>query len=143
VYVWLLENYASSSRTFNLKLEGVTMASNLATMDLGDWQKYRPYTVIVADGTLNLSLQKVTGDPVIAGMALFTGGLKSGAINNSSSGLTGIEDIQNENNCIIYPNPSKGSFFVKSNYNIKELEVYNAVGAKIYIRNNLSSGSDE
>ena len=48
---------------------------------------------------------------------------------------TGIENIENSNGIVIYPNPSNGKFMIKSN-NINSIEIYNLLGEKIYSTTN-------
>jgi hypothetical protein len=64
--------------------------------------------------------------------------LKSAMINTSSGEVAGIEDMQNANECIIYPNPGNGHFSLKSNYKIKAVEIYNVSGRKIKTLNSIN-----
>lgn len=72
IYIWSTENYTSNSRSFNLNLENNQVASNIGSMANNAWTKYGPYNVTVADGTLNIDLIRLTGDPQIAGIAIFS-----------------------------------------------------------------------
>lgn len=48
---------------------------------------------------------------------------------------TGIEDLQQSNTAIIYPNPASGHFILKSAVTIKAIEIYTLTGNKICILN--------
>ncbi len=48
------------------------------------------------------------------------------------SQATGINELINENDFIISPNPSMGIFTVKSNNKIQTIEIINLMGEKIY-----------
>ncbi len=64
----------------------------------------------------------------------------------SKTFATGIEDLINENaEVIVYPNPSNGKFLVfNRNYNIKEIEVYDFIGAKIMtVKSNAGLGQSQ
>ena len=74
VYFWLTENYANNARSENIKLEGATVASGVGSMAKNTWVKSGPYTTTVNDGTLNIDFSRITGDPQVAGLAIFTSG---------------------------------------------------------------------
>lgn len=74
VYFWMVENYQNNYRSMNVKLEGTQVASGIGNLVKNAWQKYGPYNVTVSDGVLNINIDKVTGDPVVAGMAIFAAG---------------------------------------------------------------------
>lgn len=71
VFIWVMENYQSSYRSFNLRLEGTQVASGIGTLNKDVWAKYGPYTVSVNDGSLNLDLVRISGDPHVMGLAIF------------------------------------------------------------------------
>jgi hypothetical protein len=71
VYLWVMENYQSNTRSFRVRLEGVEVASGVGNLTLGAWRKYGPYTTTVGDGFLNLDLVDTTGDTHLMGMAVF------------------------------------------------------------------------
>lgn len=71
VFIWVMENYQSNYRSFNLNLEGAQVASGIGSLSVGGWAKYGPYSVTVGDGSLNLDLIRVTGDPHIMGLAIY------------------------------------------------------------------------
>jgi hypothetical protein len=72
LYLWSTENYKANFRSFHIRLEGQQVTSSpIGSMPLNEWRKYGPYNVTVQDGTLNMDLVKVTGDPGIAGLAIF------------------------------------------------------------------------
>ena len=48
---------------------------------------------------------------------------------------TGIADLQNSSDLIVYPNPGTGHFILKSERRIKTIEVYTVSGSKIYTHN--------
>lgn len=72
VFFWVMENYQSNVRSFDIRLEGGVVASNLGTMPLGEWRKYGPYRVAVSGGALNVDFLSRTGDAHVKGMAIFT-----------------------------------------------------------------------
>jgi hypothetical protein len=73
VYVWSLESYQSNSCTFDVVLEGVQVtAAPIGLLTLSCWAKYGPYSVTVKDGLLNMEVRRITGDPGITGMAIYT-----------------------------------------------------------------------
>ena len=72
VYLWTGENYASNYRSFNVKLEGTQVASAIGSLPINTWQRYGPYSVTVSDGSLNVNLVRVTGDPAIQGLEIWS-----------------------------------------------------------------------
>src|SRR5262249_3565103 len=75
VYVWTIENYVSHYRDINFTLNGTTVATQVADMNLGQWAKFGPYRVTATNGQLTLGAYKSTkGDPHITGMAIFAVG---------------------------------------------------------------------
>jgi lysophospholipase L1-like esterase len=72
VYFWTIENFQDNYRNLDLRLEGVTVATNLADLPKGHWRKYGPFTATVADGALDLDfLRHTKGEPVVCGLALY------------------------------------------------------------------------
>ena len=71
VYFWVFENHQSSYRSFDVRLEGSTVASSIGTQSYGSWVRYGPYPATVADGALSVDLVKNFGDPHLMGMAIF------------------------------------------------------------------------
>lgn len=71
VYIWVMENHQSNFRSFNLNLEGAQVASAIGNLSVGSWVKYGPYNVTVGDGSLNLDLIRITGEPHIMGLAIY------------------------------------------------------------------------
>lgn len=75
IYLWTVENFRSNYRSFHVKLEGTQVTSSpIGSIPLNQWRKYGPYTVTVNDGTMNMELVRVTGDPTVAGMAIYSVG---------------------------------------------------------------------
>ena len=72
VYLWAVENYRSNYRSYNVKLEGVQVASAIGRLNNNRWARYGPYNVTVNDGTLNVNLQRVTGDPCVQGVEIWS-----------------------------------------------------------------------
>jgi hypothetical protein len=70
VSFYVMENYQSNYRSFDIQLEGQTVGSKVGTMPRGDWKKYT-YRVDVADGKLDVVFKAITGDPHVMGMTLF------------------------------------------------------------------------
>ncbi len=86
VYLWVIENYASNARSFDVAMEGATVASAIGHLALGSWTKYGPYRVTVSGGALDGDLVRISGDPHVMGMAIFSasgggGGGGDGALN--------------------------------------------------------------
>jgi hypothetical protein len=71
VYLWTVENYLSNYRSYNVKLEGVQVDSAIGSLTKNTWARYGPYNATVNDGALNVSLQRVTGDPTIQGIEIW------------------------------------------------------------------------
>ncbi|MFD0670785.1 fibronectin type III domain-containing protein [Cohnella sp. GCM10027633] len=92
VYVWVIENHQSNYRTFNVKLEGTQVTSSpIGSLALGSWAKYGPYNVTMSDGTLNMELVKVTGDPHVMGMEIYsTSGGGGGGDTQAPTAPTGL-----------------------------------------------------
>ena len=72
VYLWAVENFRNNYRSYNVKLEGVQVASAIGRLSKNRWARYGPYTVTVNDGTLNVNLQRVTGDPCAQGVEIWS-----------------------------------------------------------------------
>ena len=73
VYCWVVENYINNSRSFDLKLEGVTAASAVGDQRLGQWKKLGPFTATVSDGALDLeAVRGSKGQPSISGLAIYS-----------------------------------------------------------------------
>lgn len=71
VYLWVMENYQSNVRKMNVKLENTQVATDVGYLAKNSWMKYGPYTVTVADGTLNTELVNTQDSPHIKGMAIY------------------------------------------------------------------------
>jgi len=67
-----MENYAGNQRRWNLTAEGIPVASNLGDLGMNQWKRYGAYTVVVADGKLNLSLIGVVGRPMLMGLEIYS-----------------------------------------------------------------------
>ncbi|MBA3699994.1 MAG: DUF4038 domain-containing protein [Planctomycetes bacterium] len=74
VSLWVMENYQSNNRSFNVTVEGATVASGVGNLALGGWQKLGPYRVNVGDGRLDLDLVAVSGAPHLMGFAVVSAG---------------------------------------------------------------------
>jgi hypothetical protein len=76
LYLWVMENYQSFNRKFNVVLEGTQVALEIGYLPKNSWVKYGPYTATVTDGKLDLDLVQVIDSPHIKGMAIYqqTGG---------------------------------------------------------------------
>ena len=72
VYLWAVENFRNNYRSYNVKLEGVQVASAIGRLSKNRWARYGPYPVTVNDGTLNVNLQRVTGDPCAQGVEIWS-----------------------------------------------------------------------
>lgn len=72
IYLWTMENYAGNQRRWNLVAEGIPIANNLGDLGLNQWKRYGAYTVVVADGKLNLSLIGVVGRPMLMGLEIYS-----------------------------------------------------------------------
>lgn len=97
--------------------------SFLKTIDGGEtWTEY-------PIGETNYQLKGISfTNPDIGFIAGF-----GGTILKTTSGgvVTGVEPKQNEDNMVIYPNPSDGRFFIETEQR-SMLEIYSLVGQKIY-----------
>lgn len=74
VSLWVIENYQSNHRSFNVTIEGATAASTIGNLPLGAWRKLGPYRVNVSDGRLDLGLVKGSGDPHLMGFSVASAG---------------------------------------------------------------------
>ena len=72
VYLWVVENFANGYRSYNVKLEGGQVASAIGSLANQTWARYGPYSVTVGDGTLNVNLVRVTGDPLLQGIEIWS-----------------------------------------------------------------------
>lgn len=71
VCLWVMENYQTNYRNFNVQLEGVTVAAGIGNLTKGAWMKYGPYPAHVVDGKLTIQLLKVVGDPHLMGVTIY------------------------------------------------------------------------
>lgn len=51
---------------------------------------------------------------------------------NVTAGITGIGETKDENNILIYPNPTTGKVIINNNSNLRSIKIYNLLGEKIY-----------
>ncbi len=72
VYLWMVENHATGYRESNLLLQNQPAAAGLGRLPLGHWRRYGPYPVAVANGQLQVMLQRVAGDPLLNAIAILT-----------------------------------------------------------------------
>lgn len=72
VYFWVFENHQSNYRSFHVNLEGQQVAASIGNLPYQSWAKYGPYRSSVSDGALSVNLVKITGDPHLMGMAIFS-----------------------------------------------------------------------
>lgn len=70
VYLWVMENHKTNFRSFNVALEGTTVATGIGTMPLASWQRYGPYPATVADGRLDIVLVDGQAAPHIMGLEI-------------------------------------------------------------------------
>jgi len=70
VYLYFVENHRSHFRRMELHLES-RAAGFLGDLPFGEWRRFGPYDVRVADGVLNLDLLNGgRGDPCLMGLAI-------------------------------------------------------------------------
>lgn len=55
---------------------------------------------------------------------------------------TGLTEYADENDFVVYPNPSNGIFYVSGNLKNVQLEIYNAMGEKVFSGANVYGGID-
>lgn len=72
IYVWTMENFAGNQRRWNLTAENIPLGNNLGDLGLNQWKRYGGFTVVVADGKLNMSLIGVAGRPMITGLEIYS-----------------------------------------------------------------------
>jgi hypothetical protein len=70
VSLWVVENYASNARSFDVRMEGASIVSGVGNLAFGAWEKYGPYRVSVSGGALDVELVRVSGDPHVMGMSI-------------------------------------------------------------------------
>src|SRR5205814_4182046 len=99
VYLWEVEDGADHSRTFDIHMEGATVATGIGDHLAGQWSKYGPYTATVNDGVLNIDVVTRTGVPQLMGLAIFTapGGAPppttysiAGTVTAAGAGVSGV-----------------------------------------------------
>ena len=72
VYFWVMEPQADYHRSFEIEIEGQIIESNVCSKLLrSEWQKLGPYTITVADSSLDIRLIKIRQEPCLMGMAIF------------------------------------------------------------------------
>lgn len=74
VYLWVFENHQANYRSFDVRLEGATVASGIGTLPYLRWQRYGPYAASVSDGALSVDLIRSFGDPHLMGMEIHGAG---------------------------------------------------------------------
>lgn len=62
--------HKSNARSFNVAIEGATVATGVGQLAKSAWQRYGPYPATVADGVLNLDLIRVLGQPHLMGLEI-------------------------------------------------------------------------
>jgi hypothetical protein len=77
IYLWMMENYASNTRSWNLRLENVTAARSLGNLALNQWAAYGPFNVTVNDGVMNIDLIHGSGNPMLMGLEIYQMGSAS------------------------------------------------------------------
>lgn len=71
IYLYSHENCSTNYRAVNIQLEGATFESAAERQAANEWQRWGPYDVTVTDGTLNVLLERVAGDPLLSGLEIF------------------------------------------------------------------------
>lgn len=109
------------------------------------WNSKNRFSVLVADGTYTLKMELTDNDGAKQNLAAFTftkgtsiqtltPSATSGFYNISIEWVplnTAIEDVEENNNYIIYPNPASNSFSVTGD-DIKRIEICSLDGKKLY-----------
>lgn len=70
VWAWMMEQNRANSRSFDLVMNGETLA-NLGDLPLGGWAKYGPCTVEVSNGVLDISSKAHKGVPILMGLEIY------------------------------------------------------------------------
>lgn len=89
VYMWVMENYLTNHRKFDVKIENVLVASSIGQLTKGYWKKYGPYSTTVKDSSLTIQLVKVLSDPHIMGLEII------GDAPVAPQGIARINDVNN------------------------------------------------
>jgi O-glycosyl hydrolase len=77
IYFYVMENYLANFRNLNVQIEGNTVATDIGNQwAVGQWVKYGPFEVTITDGAITLDLVKVSWDPALMGMEIYS--LQSG-----------------------------------------------------------------
>jgi hypothetical protein len=74
VYLWMIENNQSNSRSANVTVQGTQVATGIGSLPLGTWQEYGPYPATVTNGAVSVGILCNTGNPVCCGLAIYTSG---------------------------------------------------------------------
>lgn len=69
VSLWVMENYDTNHRSFNVKIENNAIITGLGVLAKGAWRKYT-YSTTVTDGQLNIALMDVVGEPGVMGLEI-------------------------------------------------------------------------
>ncbi len=72
IYLWVMENYQANSRSFDLYVQGKSVAKGLGDLPMNNWVKYGPFSATVSDGLLRLDLLPKRGRAILMGFALYT-----------------------------------------------------------------------
>lgn len=70
VQLFVMENHRTDHRSFDVRIEGVTVAAGIGRLALGQWVAYGPYRTTVTDGALDLELVQAVGSPHLMGLVL-------------------------------------------------------------------------
>ncbi|MFN3652501.1 MAG: Ig-like domain-containing protein [Armatimonadota bacterium] len=88
LYLWMVENYQSSYRAVEARVEGVLAAAGLGELAYGTYRRCGPYPAAIRDGRLDLEILRTTkGDPLLCGLELF-GGIGGGGSPNMPPTVT-------------------------------------------------------
>ncbi len=72
VYLWAMENYRPSARSFEVRLQGQLVSSQVGDLALNQWARYGPYKAVVSDGALRIELRTLRGRALLMGFAVYS-----------------------------------------------------------------------
>jgi hypothetical protein len=129
----------------NFKKNGSTINSTLYFLRASATYQQKKFPVSLLQTPDTVILSFLSSAPQNTAVSFIGSDLKIDDIYFKSQAIiTGDNRLTDEDNVIIYPNPSDGRFRVLSREgNIKNLEVYNISGDKVYVITNLRQQINE
>lgn len=74
VYLWMMENYQPQWHSFDIRIGGQTIATEVGKLPVTHWERYGPYPVTLTDGMLRIAIAAAPNpniDAHLMGMSIF------------------------------------------------------------------------